>query len=33
MVTGARNMIAIGVATATAGIIVGTITLTGAARS
>ncbi|MGL1834004.1 TRAP transporter permease [Rhodocyclaceae bacterium SMB388] len=29
LVTGARNMIAIGVATATAGIIVGTVTLTG----
>jgi TRAP transporter 4TM/12TM fusion protein len=29
LVTGARNMIGIGVATATAGIIVGTITLTG----
>lgn len=29
MVTGARNMIGIGVATATAGIVVGTITLTG----
>ena len=29
LVTGARNMIAIGIATATAGIIVGTVTLTG----
>ncbi len=29
LVTGARNMIAIGVATATAGVIVGTVTLTG----
>jgi TRAP transporter 4TM/12TM fusion protein len=29
MVTGARNMIGIGIATATAGIIVGTVTLTG----
>jgi len=29
LITGARNMIAIGVATATAGIIVGTVTLTG----
>ncbi len=29
LVTGARNMVAIGIATATAGIIVGTVTLTG----
>ena len=29
MVTGARNMIGIGIATATAGIVVGTVTLTG----
>ena len=29
MVTGARNMVGIGVATATAGIVVGTVTLTG----
>lgn len=29
LITGARNMIAIGIATATAGIIVGTVTLTG----
>ena len=29
LVTGARNMIGIGIATATAGIIVGTVTLTG----
>ncbi len=29
MITGARNMIGIGIATATAGIIVGTVTLTG----
>ena len=29
LVTGARNMIGIGIATATAGVIVGTVTLTG----